>query len=208
MSIEESAPQLSRLLNFILAFTNPIQGVSGLADSECAFLDRALIVFVSAPGIRQSRLLHSALLLALSQVLHMFNPALPFTGLHVLVVDSDPDSRYLLTTLFAVYGCETFAVASAEAALATLRQSKPDLLITEINLPNADGYSLISKVKALEAEQRIEIPAIALTVFARSGDRDRALAAGFRKYLSKPVDIDQLMATAASLTRPIQAIAV
>lgn len=129
----------------------------------------------------------------------MFDPALRLNGLRVLVVDSDPDSRYLLTTLFESYGAEMLAVSSVEAALAALQQAKPNLVISEIGLPDADGYSFIRQVKALEMAQQIEIPAIALTIFARPSDRDHALAAGFRKHLPKPVDIDQLIATAVSL---------
>jgi len=76
--------------------------------------------------------------------------SLPLKGLQVLVVDSDPDSRYLLTILFEEYGVETIAATSAIEALEILKQIKPDLLISEIRLPNEDGYSLMDKVKAFE----------------------------------------------------------
>ena len=126
--------------------------------------------------------------------------SLPLKGLQVLVVDSDPDSRYLLTLLFEEYGVETIAATSALEALEILKQIKPDLLISEIRLPNEDGYSLMRKVRASEKGRQVEIPAIALTVYAREDDRAHALSVGFGKHLSKPFDIDELIETVACLT--------
>ncbi len=126
--------------------------------------------------------------------------SLPLDGLQVLVVDSDPDSRYLLAMIFQGYGVETIAATSAGEALEILKQVKPDLLISEIRLPKEDGYSLMHKVKAFEMQRQVEIPAIALTVHAREDDRARALSVGFGKHLSKPFDIDELIETVACLT--------
>jgi CheY-like chemotaxis protein len=126
--------------------------------------------------------------------------SLSLKGLQVLVVDSDPDSRYLLTMLFEEYGVETIAATSAIEALEILKQIKPDLLISEIRLPNEDGYSLMDKVKAFEMQRQVEIPALALTVYAREDDRAHALSVGFGKHLSKPFDIDELIETVACLT--------
>ncbi|NEQ20645.1 MAG: response regulator [Microcoleus sp. SIO2G3] len=125
-------------------------------------------------------------------------------GLQVLVVDSDPDSRDLLTMLFEAYGVETIVATSASEALEILKQVKPDLLISEICLPQEDGYSLMRQVKALEMQQQVQIPAIALTVCAREDDRANALSVGFDCHLSKPFDIDELIATVTYLTREIQ----
>lgn len=129
--------------------------------------------------------------------------SLPLKGLQVLVVDSDPDSRYLLTILFEEYGVETIAATSALEALEILKQIKPDLLISEIRLPNEDGYSLMDKVKAFESGRHVHIPAIALTVYARDDDRAHALSVGFEEHLPKPFDIDELLATVAGLTRQV-----
>ncbi len=126
--------------------------------------------------------------------------SLSLKGLQVLVVDSDPDSRYLLTILFEEYGVETIAATSAIEALEILKQIKPDLLISEIRLPNEDGYSLMDKVKAFEIQRQVHIPALALTVYAREDDRAHALSVGFGKHLSKPFDIDELIETVACLT--------
>lgn len=110
--------------------------------------------------------------------------SLPLDGLQVLVVDSDPDSRYLLKLIFEEYGVETIAATSADEALEILKQVKPDLLISEIRLPKENGYSLMHKVQALEMQGQIQIPAwseaipkgIALTVHAREDDRVNALS--------------------------------
>ena len=125
-------------------------------------------------------------------------------GLQVLVVDTDPDSRYLLKLIFEEYGVEMIAATSAGEALETLKQVKPDLLISEIPLPKEDGYSLMSKVKALESVQQVQIPAIALTVYAREDDRAHALSVGFKAHLPKPFDIDELLAMVACLTKHVQ----
>ncbi|HEY9819279.1 MAG TPA: response regulator [Candidatus Sericytochromatia bacterium] len=129
---------------------------------------------------------------------------LPLDGLQILVVDGDPDSRYLLTMLFEEYGIETIAATSASETLEILKQVKPDLLISEIRLPKEDGYSLMSKVKAIESAEQVQIPAIALTTQARECDRAHALSVGFCNHLPKPFDIDELIAMVACLTQHVQ----
>ena len=129
---------------------------------------------------------------------------LPLDGLRVLVVDSDLDSRYLLTVMFEEYGVETIAATSATETLKILKQVKPDLLISEICLPKEDGYSLMSKVKALESTEQAQIPAIALTTQTREDDRAHALSVGFCNHLPKPFDIDELITMVACLTQHVQ----
>jgi CheY-like chemotaxis protein len=123
----------------------------------------------------------------------------PLDGLQVLVVDNDPDSRYLLTLVFEEYGVKTIAVTSVGEAIEILKQIRPDLLISELGLPKEDGYSLMRQVKALEIQTQVKIPAIALTVQTFKSDRDRALSVGFYKHLSKPFDIDELIKTVTCL---------
>lgn len=125
-------------------------------------------------------------------------------GLRVLVVDSNPDSCELLAILLAQYGAETIAATCVSEAIEKLQQFQPDLLISEIALPDEDGYSLIQQVKALETAYSIRIPAIALTVCAGDHERDQAIAAGFCSHLPKPINIDKFIATVASLTQPTQ----
>jgi CheY-like chemotaxis protein len=132
--------------------------------------------------------------------------SLPLDGLQVLVVDSDPDSRYLLTLLFEEYGVKTITATSALEALEVLKQVKLDLLISEIRLPKEDGYSLMRQVKALEMQRQVPIPAIALTVCAREDDRTHALSVGFEEHLPKPFDIDELLAMVTCLTGHVQSV--
>jgi CheY-like chemotaxis protein len=134
----------------------------------------------------------------------MYNHSLALNGLRVLVVDSDLDSRVLLTMVFEEYGVETIAATSAFEALEIVKQVKPDLLISEISLPNEDGYSLMRKVKAVEKARQVEIPAIALTTYDGEDDRAHALSVGFEKHLPKPFDIDELITTVACLTKQVQ----
>ena len=137
-------------------------------------------------------------------LLAMYNHSLALNGLRVLVVDSDLDSRVLLTMVFEEYGVETIAATSAFEALEIVKQVKPDLLISEISLPNEDGYSLMRKVKAVEKARQVEIPAIALTTYDGEDDRAHALSVGFEKHLPKPFDIDELITTVACLTKQVQ----
>ncbi|MBD1909158.1 MULTISPECIES: response regulator [unclassified Leptolyngbya] len=137
----------------------------------------------------------------------MYNSTSLRKGLRVLVVDGNADSSELLTVLLEGYGVEAIAATCASDCLEIMQKSCPDLLISELVLPGEDGYSLMSKVKALETERGTPIPAIALTVCANKSERDQALAAGFCRHLSKPFNIDELLETVACLTRQTQELA-
>ncbi len=117
----------------------------------------------------------------------------PPLGIHALLVEDNDDSREMLAVLFAQANLQVTAVASAAEALAALERIKPDILISDIGMPDEDGYALIRKVRACAPEKGGQIPAIALTGYASLQDRDRALEAGYQKHLSKPVDIDELL---------------
>jgi CheY-like chemotaxis protein len=111
--------------------------------------------------------------------------------LHVLVVDDQPDSREMLATLLEQRGATVATSDSAESALAFLGQASVDLMIADIAMPGVDGYELLQRVR----DTGSEIPAIALTAFARADDRRRALECGYTRYLAKPVDADSLVRT-------------
>jgi PAS domain S-box-containing protein len=119
-------------------------------------------------------------------------------GLQILIVDDEADARELLMSILEQYGAEVIATASVEEAIATIQQSQPDVLISDIGMPNEDGYSLIRRVRALEAEQG-QIPSVALTAYVRVDDQKAALSAGFQSHVSKPVDPAELIAVVASL---------
>jgi PAS domain S-box-containing protein len=121
-------------------------------------------------------------------------------GVRVLVVDDESDARDLLVTILTQRGAEVTAVASVTSALEQLQLTKPDLIVSDVEMPNEDGYSLIRKVRALEEMQGERIPAIALTAHARSSDRLRALSAGYQMHIPKPVEPAELVIAIANLT--------
>ncbi len=111
------------------------------------------------------------------------------TGLRVLVVEDDADARELLVATFVESGAEVFEAASADEAFALLRRVRPDVLVSDIGLPDHDGYELVRWVRALGSEEGGLVPAIALTGYP---DGDAALVAGFQLHVAKPVDVAQL----------------
>ncbi|MHC5730022.1 MAG: response regulator, partial [Nostoc sp.] len=127
-------------------------------------------------------------------------PALELTGIRVLTVDDDADARELLTVLLAEYGAKVLTVSSAAEVLANLESFQPDVLVSDIGMPEVDGYSLIQQIRALTAERGGEIPAIALTAYAGEMDHQQAIAVGFQQHISKPVDPEELVKAIASLT--------
>jgi two-component system, OmpR family, response regulator len=120
------------------------------------------------------------------------------TGLRVLVIDDDRDSRDLLITALEVEGAEVVAVDSAAAALKCVHQFTPSIVVSDIRMPDKDGYTLIRELRTTQSGRAL--PAIAVTAYARPEDRVEALEAGFQVHLTKPVDIDELIATIARLT--------
>jgi signal transduction histidine kinase/CheY-like chemotaxis protein len=120
-------------------------------------------------------------------------------GLKVLVVDDEVDTRELISEVLKDCGAEVITSRSAAEALVALEQDKPDILISDLGMPDEDGYSLISKIRALPAERGGQIPAAALTAYARAEDRMRVLRSGFQFHLPKPVDSAELVTVVASL---------
>jgi len=120
-------------------------------------------------------------------------------GLKVLVVDDEADTRELIREVLRECGSEVITSRSAAEALEAIEQHKPDILISDLGMPDEDGYSLISKIRALPAEQGGQIPAAALTAYARAEDRMRVLRSGFQFHLPKPVDSAELVTVVASL---------
>jgi PAS domain S-box-containing protein len=122
-------------------------------------------------------------------------------GVQVLAVDDEVDALTFLSTLLGQRGALVTTATSVEEALACIQRQRPHILISDIGMPQQDGYSLIEQVRAQEAEQRIAfLPAVALTAFARAEDRARAIEAGFQMHLAKPVDAAQLITAIATLT--------
>ncbi|MEG4857688.1 response regulator [Microcoleus sp. K1-B6] len=122
------------------------------------------------------------------------------TNLQLLVVDDDDDTREFLIALLEDEGAIVRSAASVAGALAALESYWPDLLLSDIGMPQADGYELIARVREMEVLRGGKMPAIALTAYAREEERKQALEAGFQMHLSKPVDINKLIAAIANLT--------
>jgi CheY-like chemotaxis protein len=122
-------------------------------------------------------------------------------GVRVLVVDDEPDTRELLKAGLGQCGAEVIAVGSAAEALEAIVAAVPDLLISDIGMPERDGYDLIRQVRELPAENGGKVPAVALTAYARAEDRMQALRAGYQMHVPKPVELAELVAVAASLIR-------
>ncbi|MBD1995100.1 response regulator [Leptolyngbya sp. FACHB-541] len=114
-------------------------------------------------------------------------------GLKVLIVDDDIDNLQFLAFLFEVYGAEVAAVSSASDAFQAVLEWRPDILVSDVSMPDEDGYMLIRRIRALTVEQGGQVPAIALTANAKESDRIKALAAGYQQHLAKPVEQDTLL---------------
>ena len=120
-------------------------------------------------------------------------------GLTVLVVDDEADTRELIRAVLRECGSEVILSRSAAEALEAIEKYKPDILISDLGMPDEDGYSLITKIRALPPERGGHIPAAALTAYARAEDRMRVLRSGFQFHLPKPVDSAELVTVVASL---------
>jgi CheY-like chemotaxis protein len=128
------------------------------------------------------------------------------SGVQILVVDDEADARELIKHVLTQHGAEVRVAGSAPQALEMLRAHRPDVLISDIGMPHMDGYDLIRRVRTLRPLAGKRLPAIALTAFARSVDRTRAIMAGYQMHMAKPIEPQELVATVASfagrLVRP------
>lgn len=145
--------------------------------------------------------------------------SVPLAGVRVLLVEDDDDSRKLLSLILKRYGAEVISASSSTEALHSFAQKSPDLVISDIGMAEEDGYDLIRKIRSLSGDSSVVthnssldsadsslsthnsslVPAIALTGYATSKDRDRALSAGYQLHLAKPVEPDDLVAAILSL---------
>jgi signal transduction histidine kinase/ActR/RegA family two-component response regulator len=114
-----------------------------------------------------------------------------FDHLHVLVAEDDADSAAAVTAILRLHGCETQTAGTASECLRITRDWPPDVLVCDVGLPDDDGYGLLRRLRLTPAGETL--PAIALTAYTRPEDRSKALAAGFRAHLSKPLDPEKLL---------------
>jgi signal transduction histidine kinase/ActR/RegA family two-component response regulator len=123
-------------------------------------------------------------------------------GVRVLLVDDDRDTLNMLGVILTEYGAALQTAATAAEALEMLSWYKPDVLVSDLAMPDEDGYSLINKVRALESESARQVPAVALTAYVRVEDRARALSAGFNMFVPKPVEPAELLTAIVNLVEP------
>jgi len=127
--------------------------------------------------------------------------ALPrLDGVHVLVVDDEADVRKLLGAVMEQCGAEVATAASASDGLRAFERERPDVIVSDIAMPDADGFDLIHGIRALPVERGGQVPAIALTAYTRRQDAERVLAAGYQMHVGKPVEPEALARAVARLT--------
>ena len=128
--------------------------------------------------------------------------AVRLDGVHVLLVEDDDDSRRLLGTMLKRYGARVTSTKSAAEALSVFETELPDVLISDIGMPDQDGYELVRKLRAMPPEKGGKTPAIALTGYASRKDRERALSTGYQQHMAKPIEqADMINAIAALVGR-------
>ena len=130
-----------------------------------------------------------------------YQPRQLLSGLRVLVVDDDVDTLELMATALKSRQATVTAVSSAVDALIAIKANRPDVLISDIAMPDEDGYALIEKVRSLDHGEEQTIPAVAITAYAKDEDRERALSSGFQIYLPKPVELTELVSVIARAAR-------
>ena len=172
----------------------------GTVRAESAGVDAGATFIVTLPVLSEaaSGLVSDAALRAI-----VSSPALPptacLTGLRVVLVEDEEDARTLFAMVLEREGARVAAAGSAVEAIAHFEREVPDVLVSDIGLPEVDGYELIARVRALGPEYGGDVPAVALTAYASAADVSQALEAGYQTHLSKPVELAKLVRTLAEL---------
>jgi len=122
-------------------------------------------------------------------------------GVSVLAVDDDTDARALVCETLETRGARVVAVDSAEEALQMLETQRPDVVLADIGMAHTDGFALIKRLRQSDDHRLRDVPAAALTAYARAEDRMKTLQSGFQMHLAKPVDPSELIVAVASLAK-------
>ena len=122
-------------------------------------------------------------------------------GTHVLAVDDDPDALGLLREMLEAVGASVTTATSGRAALEVVEADRPNVLVADLGMPGMDGFELIRQLRASDDAALRDIPAAALTAYARSEDRAKALQSGFEIHLAKPIDPTELISAVQALIR-------
>ncbi len=169
----------------------------GTVNAESLGEDKGAIFTVSLPLIKDAATINDDTNADSSTAVFA---ASPLTGLQVLIVDDNADTRDFFSFVLEQFGAIVTAVASGNEALEALTQSKPDILLSDIGMPEMNGYMLMEQVRTLEAQSGgKQIPAIALTAYAGEIDQQQALKAGFQQHIVKPVAPEELLMAISNL---------
>lgn len=128
-----------------------------------------------------------------------FQPSVTLEGVKVLIVDDEPESLLLLSTVLSKSGASIRTATSAEEGFAQVKEWRPDVIVSDIGMPGEDGYSFMKRVKTWMREAGVWIPAVALTAYARAEDRIKALASGYQIHVPKPVEPAELVTVLVTL---------
>jgi len=174
-----------------------VQAESEGAGKGATFTIRLPLVVARRPSVRDDQAPRSASLTKTTE------PVRTLEGLRILVVDDEPDSRDLIALILSQAGAEVTTAGSAVDALKAIDEWMPDVLLSDIAMPQIDGYELLRRVRAREAESGGRIAAAALTAYARMEDRLRILSAGFQMHVPKPIEPAELVTVVASIAKRI-----
>ena len=125
------------------------------------------------------------------------------SGFKVLVIDDEPEARALTKLVLTLYHADVIAAANAIEGLEQVQMHRPDVIVSDIAMPQTDGYQFMRELRNLPAHNGGQTPAVALTAFSREEDRTRAFDAGFQGHLSKPFELQALIDAIASVTRQL-----
>lgn len=123
----------------------------------------------------------------------------PLNGIHILVVEDEDDARELLKVLLETHGADVTVTSSVQEAMSAYDQSRPNVIVADIGMPQQNGYTLIGRIRGRDRDRGKIVPAIALTAFATAMDRDTALSAGFQVHMSKPFEPSRLISVIQDL---------
>jgi signal transduction histidine kinase len=157
---------------------------------------------ISLPQENKSRA-QSAMARAVSVAAIARGHEMPLDGVRALVVDDEEDARTLVAAVLESYGADVQTAASGMEALPIVERERPDVLISDIEMPGEDGYELMRKLRRLPPGKGGQTPAVALTAYARPEDKDAAIRAGFQVHLAKPVSPLELLRIVTTITQPV-----
>ncbi|MDX2215395.1 MAG: PAS domain S-box protein [Oculatellaceae cyanobacterium bins.114] len=178
-----------------------VEAHGGTITAESAGEGKGATFTVRLPLLRSETMRDYPVAIAPPDALALPSLQFPLESIRVLAVDDEADARELLTVLLTQYGAEVLTVTSAAEVLANLESFRPDVLVSDIGMPGVDGYTLIQQIRALPAAQGGKTPAIALTAYAREGDHQRAIASGYQRHVTKPLEIEQLVESVMALVK-------